>query len=409
MIVLEIEQLAIFLLFIASLVGMATKKLHMPYTVGLVLVGLALTILRPTFFTAVVDDISPDNLITPLILAALVPPLVYEAALHIRFSALRRDLPIVLTLAVPGVVLTTLLIGGTIHGLSGMSFPISFALLVGAILASTDPVSVVALFRALGASERLQLLLEGESLLNDGTAVVVFSIVLTAVRTSEFNFADSIIEFGYVSLGGVFVGLTVGYLTSTIINLADDYLIDISLTIVAAHASFLIAEHFHLAGVLAVVVAGLVSGNLAPRGMSATAQQRLNNFWEYGSFLANTFVFLLIGIVIDISVIWANLDLILITIIAILVARAIIVYGFSLLFHTIPLKMQHVLFWGGLRGGISLALVLSLTPSVLGERLPQVQAMVYGVVLFTLLFKATTMETLLNRLGLVERVAVDSD
>jgi CPA1 family monovalent cation:H+ antiporter len=389
---LLVEELVIIMLFVAVLVGVAAHRLRIPYTIGLVLVGLLMTLRG-----AIEITISPT-----LILGLLIPPLVFEAAFHLNLRDLRLNLVPITILAVPGVLLTTLLVGGIVAMGAGMALPI--ALVFGAIVSATDPVSVVALFRKLGVPKRLTVLLEGESLFNDGTALVVFQLVLAIAiaGAGSFNLANGIIDFLVISGGGLAVGLLLGTLVSELIKRIDDYLIETTLTSVLAFGSFLIAELLGVSGVLAVVAAGLVNGNIGPRGMSPTTRIVVFNFWEYAAFLANTFVFLLIGLQIDLTALFQSWQLILWAIAAVLIARAASIYGLSRIGHNIPLKWQHVLYWGGLRGAISLALALSL-PAQLGPVNNQIQVMTFGVVLFTLVVQGLSMKPLVRRLGIIER------
>jgi CPA1 family monovalent cation:H+ antiporter len=389
---LVIEEIIIGLLLIAVIVGIVAQRLRLPYTAGLVLIGLALTL-------SVELDISfPPN----LILALLVPPLIFEAAFHLNFSALRYSLIPILALAVPGVILTTLLVGTIVAW--GTNLPLALALVFGALVSATDPVSVVALFRSMGVPHRLQVLLEGESLLNDGTAIVIFDlvIVLAIKGIDSFNLVSSLVNFVRVAGGGLVVGIVLGAIISQLISRIDDYLIETTLTSVLAYGAYLTAETLGVSGVLAVVAAGLINGNIGPKGMSPTTRIVVYNFWEYAGFLANSFIFLLIGLQINLNSLFENWQLILWAIAAILVARAVGVYTLSRLGQEIPLKWQHVLYWGGLRGAISLALALSL-PLELGTASSQIQVMAFGVVLFTLLVQGFTMGPLVRRLGLVER------
>lgn len=389
---LLVEELVILMLFVAVLVGIVAHRLRIPYTIGLVLVGLLMTLRG-----AIEITISPT-----LILGLLVPPLIFEAAFHLNLRDLRLNLVPILILAVPGVLLTTFLVGGIVALGAGIALPI--ALVFGSIVSATDPVSVVALFRKLGVPKRLSVLLEGESLFNDGTAIVIFQLAVTAAisGTSSFNLTNSVIDFLLIAGGGLVVGLLLGTLVSELIKRIDDYLIETTLTSVLAFGSFLIAEILGVSGVLAVVAAGLVNGNIGPRGMSPTTRIVVFNFWEYAAFLSNTFVFLLIGLQIDLSVLFQSWQPILWAIVAVMIARAVSIYGFSRLGRSIPIKWQHVLYWGGLRGAISLALALSL-PSQLRATNNQIQVMTFGVVLFTLVVQGLTMKPFVRRLGIVER------
>jgi CPA1 family monovalent cation:H+ antiporter len=387
---LQTETLILELLLIVSIVALAVRRFRIPYTVALVLVGVALSLRSPIHL-----ELTPE-----LILFLLIPPLVFEAAFHLNLDKLRRNVGTIAVLAVPGVVLTMLIVGGVVHLGGGLA--LGTALVFGALIAATDPVSVVAIFRKLGAPKRLEVLLEGESLFNDGTAIVIFELALAALATGQVDVLRGIGDFFVVAGGGLMVGLGLGYLTSKLIGVIDDYLVETTLTTVLAFGTYLIAEQFHLSGVLAVVGAGLVNGNLASKDMSPTTRIVVLNFWEYVAFLANSIVFLMIGLEIDVPGLIGNWQMILWAIGAVLLSRAISVYGLSRLARPIPEKWRHVMFWGGLRGAIALALALSL-PASIGPERQVVLVMAFGVVLFTLVGQGLSMEWLVRRLHLIER------
>jgi CPA1 family monovalent cation:H+ antiporter len=412
--IIQIEEAVILLLALAVLVGIAARSLRVPYTIGLVLLGLALATRKELNF-----EITPN-----LILALLVPPLIFEAAFHLDLGALRRNLTQVLVLAVPGVIITTLLVGLVVAW--GTGLPLSLAFVFGALVSATDPVSVVALFRSLGVPKRLQTLLEGESLLNDGTAIVIFNLVLALSLAGTLSsnlpasaglagqapaagvnwaaalpFLQSAWDFVRVSGGGLLIGFLLGSLISFLIGRIDDYLLETTLTSVLAYSAYLLAELVGVSGVLAVVAAGLINGNAGNKGMSPTTRIVVGNFWEYAAFLANTFVFLLIGLKIDLGMLLQNWLPILWAILSVLAARAATIYGLAWISKDIPLKWQHVLYWGGMRGAISLALALSL-PIQLGPARGLLQSMAFGVVLFTLIVQGSSMGKLIKVLKLVE-------
>jgi monovalent cation:H+ antiporter, CPA1 family len=388
------ETLIIELLLVVSLVAMAVHRLRVPYTVALVLVGLVFA-LR----TAIPIEITPE-----LILALFVPPLVFEAAFHLNFADLRRSLAGILLLAVPGVFITALIVAGILN--LGAGIAITSALVFGALIAATDPIAVVSLFRKLGVPKRLSVLVEAESLFNDGTAIVAFNLMLAIALTGHADLAGGLLSFLRVVLGGLLVGLVLGWVAARLIERIDDYLIETTITTVLAFGSYLLAERLHVSGVLAVVTAGLINGNIGPRGMSPTTRIVLFNFWEYAAFLANSLVFLLIGLKVDLRTLGGEWQVILWAILAVLVARVVVVYGLSWissrLGEPIPLRWQHVLNWGGLRGAICLALALSL-PASFGSDAELLQVMAFGVVLFTLLVQATTMAPLIGRLKIITR------
>jgi CPA1 family monovalent cation:H+ antiporter len=397
---LRTETLIIELLLVVTLVAIVVRRFRIPYTVALVVAGLLITLQQP-----VQIDLTPE-----LILALFVPPLVFDAAFHISFNDLRRSLPSILLLAVPGVIITTLIVGGIVS--YGAAMTLSVALVFGALIAATDPISVVAMFRHLGISKRLSVLVEGESLFNDGTSIVLYTILLAAALTGQFSLLQGTADFVRVSVGGVAVGLLLGWFVSWLIHRLDDYLIETTLTTLVAYGSYLLAERFGFSGVLAVVMAGLVNGNIGPSGMSPTTRIVIANFWEYVAFIANSMIFLLIGLDINLAGLLSAWQPVVWAIGGILLARAVVVFGFGWIINRFiepfPVRWQVVLGWGGLRGAVSLALALSL-PAALGSERDLLQLMTFGVVLFTLLGQATTMQPLLRwlKIGMRSQAQVE--
>jgi CPA1 family monovalent cation:H+ antiporter len=392
---LTAESIVVGLVLVTTLVAIVARRRRLPYTVSLVVIGLLIAIGTPLEYEA-----TPE-----LILAIFVPPLLFEAAFHVDLTQLRENLAPILILAVPGVLLTTLLVGGLTALGAGMGF--GTAIVFGSLIAATDPVAVVSLFRALGVPQKLALTVEGESLFNDGTAIVVYRIALAAAVTGVFDPLLGVYDFVRVSLGGMGVGLALGWMTAQLVARLEDRLIVSSLTTILAFGSYLAAEYFHVSGVLAVVVAGLVCGNVGMAGASPSTKIMLFNLWEYLAFLSNSIVFLLIGLSVNLGLLLDNLGAIAVAVPAVVGSRAVVVYGLSALgrllgrLPAIQASWQHVLFWGGLRGAISLALALSLPVTMPARQ--ELQAMTFGVVLFTLLAQGTTIQGLLERLGLTER------
>ena len=395
---------ALGLLGLAILVALAARRLRLPYTVGLVLAGAALALFRVDAGLALTHD---------LIFDVVLPPLLFEAALNLHWSELKRDLVPVVALSTLGVALCAAVVAGGLVYWLGWS--VEAALVFGALISATDPIAVTALLRESGVTGRLRLLIEAESLINDGAAAVIFTLILAWAAhdpTTAGGPFEAVKAFVAIAGGGLLVGLLVGLAAVVIAGTSDDHLVETALTAIAAFGSFLIAERFHASGVLATVAAGIVMGNLGvlgPKqgfGLALTAHGRMFvlEFWEFAAFLANSLVFLLIGsamATIDFAREgWRALAL---AILLALVGRAVAVYPICLAFSwsrwAVPMNEQHLLWWGGLRGALALALALSLPPD-----LPQredILIVAFAVVAFSVIVQGLTAPFALQWLGLV--------
>ncbi len=379
-----------FLLLISTLVAILTHRLHMPYTVGLVLAGMALYL----FAVRLTLHLSKD-----LIFYVFLPPLVFEAALYIKWQELKRDLPVVGALATVGLVAAAAVTAIGMH--YAVHWPWSSAAVFGVLIAATDPVSVVATFKEAGVKGRLRLLVEAESLLNDGTAAVLFSVALgiaagTGVDALHVG-ATLILTMG----GGLVCGAATGFALMFLAARTSDHLIEITCTTLAAYTSFFVAEHFHFSGVLAALAAGLVAGNFGPLGsMSRAGHLAVNSFWDYVAFVVNSLIFLLIGTgetQQNFGALWwpAVAAILLVTL-----GRAVAIYPICALFRRSALKVdsrhQHVLFWGGLRGALALALALGLPPELPLRH--EIVTVSFAAVAFSIFAQGLTMTPLLRKL-----------
>jgi CPA1 family monovalent cation:H+ antiporter len=343
-----------------------------------------------------------------LLFLVFLPGLLFEAAFQIHFPEVWRARMSILTLAVPGLVvatfLTALLLCWGVNLLKPGAINFIEAMVFGALISATDPISVLAIFRTLGVDKRLAVIVEAESLFNDGTAIVVFTIVLAMATGAELSVGGALMEFLRVSGLAIAVGAAVGVIVSLVTRTIDDPMIEITLTVLTAYGAFVVAELLGLSGVIACVVAGMVTGNWgAQRGMQPATRVAVDAFWSYLAFLLNSFVFLLVGLEINLARLMQYLPEVLIGWVAINVARAALVYGKYAIMRMagsngMPASWAAVLSWGGLRGGLSMVLALSL-PRDFGHR-DLILHVTFGVVLLTLLVQGLTVKPLLRAVGL---------
>lgn len=409
------ETVVITLLLIAIIASMTLRHLKMPYTVGLVLTGFIFS----SFIAPNISVLHSFDGLTPssdIILYLFLPPLIFESAIALNTRLLSRNLFPILGLAIAGVVISAVIIGLLVSHL--FAIPLLFALLFGALISATDPVAVITLFKEIGVPKRLQILVEGESLLNDAAAIVLFQLVLSLIgasllseRISLFNTSLQFTSTVITSfIGGIAVGALIGILLIVVLKKTPLHShIHQTATLVAAYLSYLISDHIcGFSGVVAVVVCGCVAARAASDWLGPARRDELTRFWEYIGFLANSLIFLVVGIAIaslqDLSIFLNGAVVgIILLIIVVTFSRIIPVFGIFGLYNlftprTVPFSYQMITFWGGIRGAVAIALSLSLHPS-----LPYRDAIVafsVTIVLYTVLVQGLTIAPLIHYFGL---------
>lgn len=408
------------LLTIASILLPIAQRLNFPYTVllavaGSVLGGIVLVVgdleglwLLGDFLKAIDQfDITSD-----LVFFVFLPTLIFESALNISVRHLLDEIGPILLLAVLGLLISTFVVGLSVWGVSGI--PLVACLLLGAIVSATDPVAVVAIFKDLGAPKRLTILVEGESLFNDATAIVLFTILAgVLVGTSDTGLLHGTLDFFRVFLGGILVGLFWAWIVSSIIGqLHKMPLIEITLTVCLAYYVFLFAEHYlHVSGVMAVVAAAMTIRSFGRTQVSPATWHALTETWEQLGFWANSLIFFLVGLLVPkVLMDFATADflILLVLILAAFGARALVLFGLLPQLGRLGFGQQvsaayrTVMFWGGLRGAVSLALALVIleSPDVAPELKTFIAVLVTGFVLFTLFVNAPTMPLVMKLLGM---------
>ena len=391
------------ILAISMTVAIGARRLRLPYTVGLVLFGISLALTKIDLGLHLTHD---------LIFDLILPPLLFEAAISLPWRELVVDALPLLTLAGVGTIVAAGVVAVAMATFLG--WPLSSAFVFGALIAATDPVAIIAMFKDNKLKGRLRLLVESESLFNDGVAAVLFVVALTLVDGGNIDqgLGGTILSFTRIVCGGIVIGLMCGGLMIAVSFRTEEHLIEAALTTIVAYGAFLVAEYFHVSGVLATVSAGLLIGNMGllqekdKSFLSSKGREFVHGFWEFAAFLANSVVFLLIGFdVASISFADYGLFFVIETILIVLMARAVTVYPLSAIFLMtsckITLREQHVLWWGGLRGALALALALSL-PESLPHR-DDIVVATFGVVAFSILVQGLTMPILLRTLGYVSK------
>ena len=398
--ILDAIRVFVVLLGLAAIVAIVIRPLRLPYSVALVLVGLGAGLVETIAIPGPLPAIPPE-----VVLVVLLPGLVFEAGYRLDLTHLRRSFAALLLLAAPGVLISAAVVAIFLNLLTGLRLDLAF--IVGAMVSATDPVAVVATFRRLTVPRDLATIVEGESLLNDGTGLVVFGIAVAAL-TVPLDPGGAIVSFVAAIVVSGAIGLVAGFAAARLMALVDDHLIELTISVVLAYGTYLLADGVHQSGIIATVVAAIVLGNYGRQAaMSQTGADALDTVWEFLAYLLTALVFLVVGLAFPIAQLLDSLGWILVGVVGALVGRALVVYvllglGARLVPMSggrggLPVGWLHVLFWAGLRGAVAVAMALALPVSVPERAL--LQEITFGIVLFTLIVQGTTA-------GLVVRRAV---
>lgn len=398
-------EMILILMAISIGVTAIAKKLNKPYPIALVLIGAVIGVI-PAWgvLDQLRDYFASDEVFRTAIIAVFLPALLGEASLKLSFEHVRENRGPIIILAFGGTLIAYLVTGGLAHW--ALNLPLQTALVFGALMAATDPVSVISVFKSLGVNRRLAVIMEGESLINDGVAVVLFKIsaysLASMVAMGPWGIAAGLTEFFKVAAGGMVVGLAMGFILSQLFKYYDDYPLEIAFSVVLFYGAYFVSEYLHVSGVIAVVAAGLVLGNYGKDvGMTPTTRLSISVFWDIITLVANSLVFILVGLEISRINMADHASFIATGILLVVLGRAAAVY-----LTTSRLKMpwtwKHILNWGGLKGSLSLALALSLPLGTSGREM--LIAMTFGVVFFSLVVQGTTISPFIRLLGLQKTV-----
>ena len=409
--------LLVALLAASVAVAILTRRWNLPTSVVLVVVGLVIALALPTLHVSSADLVRPE-----LLLAIVLPGLVFEAAFRTDLATIRPAAPAILMLGIPGVVVVAGIVAILLSATTGISPGEAF--LVGSMVAATDPAAVLATFRHLPVPARLGTLVEMESLVNDGTGIVLFALALDLLA-GQASLGGALVSFVVVVVGSTLLGAALGWAAVRLVGRVDENVVELTITIVLAYGTYLVAETLGGSGVIATLVAAGAFGAGARGALTDRSLAAIDDVWELVAFLLTASVFLLVGVSIVPGTLVHAVGPIVWGVVATLVARAVVVYGLvgggSRLFDRarrsrstvgdpvaadetpgpglgpVPMAWLHVLFWAGLRGAVSVALALSLPPDLPNREL--LQGITFGIVLFTLLVQGTTVNAVVRRSG----------
>jgi CPA1 family monovalent cation:H+ antiporter len=390
------------ILILVFSVSLITQLFHLPYNVALVLGGLLASIVS----SVSIPPFSPDFFLT-----LLLPPVIFQAASHIHLNELKKDSNIIFSYALIGTFLSSILIGFLTHVLFGLD--LLEGLLLGTIISPTDPLSVIETLKNLGVDKRLTLIIDGESLFNDGVAVVMFTAIIKSFTTGVFTLSSVIIGIIYSVAIGIVVGCIIGYLIYRVIVVLKifsaitrarvdlDKFMLVTLTIIAMYGSYQIAELFHGSGIASVAFASIIISHFRSDILPQSDVEYVDTIWEFITFILSSVSFVLLGLNLQISFLQKYIALILLTVLLVLATRAMSIYGISQIINfrkkILSRNWQTLIIWSGLRGVISIMLALGLRNLPI-QHVNEIIAITYGIVLFSILFQGITIGFVVEKL-----------
>ncbi len=409
---MEIDHFLVIMM-VAVIVAIVAKYIRWPYTIVLLISGLIIAYFNTGQIIASFNIVPPFELTRDMIFHILLPPLIFEGALHMRLKHLKENAKVISLLAIPALIISSFFVGYLIYlftnSFMALALPFSISLLIAIIIIPTDPVSILAIYKDTKIPVKLKNIIEGESIFDDGTCLVLFAVILDLIRSGNLDLLTGIADFLRMAIFGILLGLAVGYVLYLIISKIDDKFTEVMITLIMVFGLFTMAENMGASGVFAVVMAGLILGNYGTRfAMAPSARHTLLSFWGFIVFLVNSFLFIVVGMNVNLEAVWNQIELVVFSVLALWFARAASIYIIGKIMNkggqtALPKKWQTVMWWGGLRGAIPIALALSI-PLVLddGTLFPHrdlILAVTFGVVLITLLVQGLSLKTLIAKLG----------